>query len=165
MAEAPSFSTSMRSTTEIGIELRSTRALLVMPAVTQRRPLTSTRVRVSPRPRSEMFWVPSAPLVLVVTLRNAPPSLAVMLNRMSPIEVRPVASMAARSIDRTGEVPSTSALRGMREPVTTTVSSSSSEGLSWANATPVPARAVVLRSAKEIASRSLLVFKVISLSK
>ncbi len=102
---------------------RSTRALPVMPAVTQRRPLTSTSVRVAPRPRSETFCVPSLPLVLVVTLRSAPPSLAVMLNSTSPTEVRPVASIAARSIDSTGEVPSTSAARGMREPVTTTVSS------------------------------------------
>ena len=74
-------------------------------------------------------------------------------------------SGSMRSMVSTGEVPSTSALRGMREPVTTTVSRSSPEGVSWAKATPVPARAVVLTSANEIASRSLLVFKVISLSK
>ena len=77
-----------------------------------------------------MFWVPSLPLVLVVMLRSAPPSLAVMLNRMSPTEVRPVASIAARSMVSTGEVPSSSELRGMREPVTVTTSSSSPDGAS-----------------------------------
>ena len=112
----------MRSTTEIGIVLRS----IAPPSwLTQRRPLTSTSVRVAPRPRSEMFCVPSLPLVLVVMLRSAPPSEEVMLKSTSPTEVRPVPSMAARSIVRTGDGPSTSAARGMRLPVTLMTSSSS----------------------------------------
>ena len=87
----------------------------------------------------------------------------------------PVFSIASRSMVTTGLAFSASTRR-MREPVTSmrsrvvacwSVGAGVAGGVvSWANAMPVPARAVVpTASAKVIASRSLVVFKVISLSK
>ena len=99
----------------------------------------------------------------MVVLRVEP--LVVMFWITSPTEVRPWAAMSSRFIVKIGCEVSTSA-RLMREPVTSMRSSSvvsvsevAGAG-SCANTAPVPAKAPTA-SAKVIASRSLVVLKVI----
>src|SRR5690606_4864509 len=147
--DAPSSSTSMRSTIASGMVLRS----VVAPtpdaedSLTQRMPSTSTSTRLAPRWRRST-WAEPAPtpsplgekpklpdeLNLVLSAEPAPVSSC----RMSPTEVRPVRSRSSRLRVWTGVWLSISAFL-MRVPVTWTVSrvvALEGCGASWATANP-----------------------------
>ena len=152
----------MRSTMAAGIVETSWKPSGLMP---RRLPLTSTRVRCAPRLRRSMYWPPASALAVSGEVRlNVGEPAEGMFCRMSATVLKPPAWMSSRLIITTGCAVSTSTWR-MREPVTSMrsrVVACCSE-LSCANATPVPAITVAPdTSAKEIASRSLVVLRVIS---
>jgi hypothetical protein len=129
-AEAPSSSTSIRSTIASGMVLRSVAAPTpeAEASLTQRTPSTSTSTRLAPRCRRST-WAEPAPTPLpsggkpklpdeLNLVLSAEPE-AVSAWTTSPIEVRPVRSMSSRVTVCTGTWPSTSAFL-IREPVTCT---------------------------------------------
>ncbi len=135
----------MRSTMLAGIVLRSTAAETpeADDSLIQRRPSTSTSVRLAPRLRSEIVvepeptpppsgGKPKLPAELNLVFSAEP--LTVSCCSTSPIEPRPVASISFEVIVSTGVWPTTSAFL-MREPVTSTACSfwMSSPPLSCAN--------------------------------
>ncbi len=123
-AEAPSLSTSTRSTAAIGIEFRST-AEPFMPWVATRRPLSSTSVESAPWPRRLADEAPLLP-------RCAPEVTSAFDARLSeplPLMLRvaiscsavtmPWSSSCLREMISTGSAPSL-AMRLMLEPVIST---------------------------------------------
>ena len=128
--DAPSSSTSMRSTIAAGMVLRSVAEPTpeAEDSLTQRMPSTSTSTRLVPRLRRSIVVAPaptpppsdgkpSLPEALRVRLKAEPEP--VICCTISPIEVRPVRSMSARVRVCTGTWPSISAFL-MRLPVTWT---------------------------------------------
>ncbi len=116
-AEAPSFSTSMRSMAAVGMVLRSTPEPVCrpMPEKTMRRPFRSTRVRRLPRPRRSTRTAPLPPLFTWAF--TALPCSGIAW-RKSPRLTLPLARIASRLITVTGAGVLRS-LRRMRVPVTT----------------------------------------------
>ena len=93
-AEAPSLSTSMRSMMDVGMVLRSTEMPFAPSSTLEvmRRPLSSTKVRTAPMPRSEICMVPPPPLFTWVVC--APPATDGISRRIWPMEVAPERSMS-----------------------------------------------------------------------
>ncbi len=139
MGEAPSSSTSTRSTAAVGIAPRSTESLAPVPPATKRRPLSSTSVRRGPRPRRESRTDPSPSLFHWELM---PFAWAGRDWRRSPRTTFPLAWSCSRVRITTGagEVRS---LRRRRDPVTTTSSSRTTSGVranSARGAVPSPPR-------------------------
>src|SRR5690606_20064348 len=144
MDEAPSSSTSMRSTSDSGMVLRSTAEPTPEPedSLTQRMPSTSTSTPLGPRWRRSTVAAPAPtpppsggkpklPLELNLVLSAAP--LAVRFWTTSATDLKPLRSMSSRLSTCTGTwVSSADCL--MREPVTVTESSVMASGASWATA-------------------------------
>ena len=118
-AEAPSFSTSMRSMAAVGIEFRSTDESAPVPPGTMRRPFKRARVRESPRPRRLTRVDPSPPLLTAVLIELP---CSGRLCRKSPIDTLPLATTCSRLMTVTGAGVVRS-LRRMRDPVTVISSS------------------------------------------
>ena len=89
----------------------------------QRRPLTSTRVRWAPRPRSETLAAPGPPSVRKPWKASliCSPEAAVEPRRISSVLTRPARAERSEVMISTGDAVS-KLLRRMREPVTTTSS-------------------------------------------
>jgi hypothetical protein len=88
-----------------------------------RRPLNRTSVRFAPRPRRSIEAVPVAPFESNALFEV---SMDGKLFSTSSIRVKPVALMASESTMDTGATALKLSVRAMREPVTTTSSSSAS---------------------------------------
>ena len=129
-AEAPPVTTSTRSIMLAGSMLRSTPEVPGMEG-TWRRPSTRVRVRCTPIPRRSSALMPGLPtsywlLVWLVWLTAKDGN---WLSR-STIWVWPEVAIRSALIEVTGAGPSKPTSRRMREPVTTTASSSWASGAS-----------------------------------
>ena len=121
MDEAPPVMISIRSIMLAGIVLRST-AEDELPPDTRRRPSTSTSVRLVPRPRRFRNVAPASVKYPSWLLESPVPTPNwETWFRMSPALLNPLSSIAAALMTVMG-VGCSSALRAMRDPVTTTSS-------------------------------------------
>ena len=159
MAEAPSDSSSMRSTAAIGMEFRSCE-LPIIGAVGARRPSIRIRVRLVPRPRRLMPVKPWPELPEVDW--KEPKVLNEVLRRKSATEMSPLLSSCSRPMTVTGSAPSISA-RLMREPVTSMRSRVWLSDCLASCARARPGAATPTASAMTMASRSLWVLKLMTL--
>jgi len=115
----------MRSTTAVGNTFRSAEPTEPrVPEGATRRPLSSTRVRVAPRPRSAIVLAPGPPSVTKppnALLICAPPVVTPVPCRAAVVELKPDIMVSSRVITRTGEV-ELKVSRWIREPVTVSFS-------------------------------------------
>src|SRR5690606_33607693 len=125
MDDAPSFRISTWLIIMLGSTLRSVEPTAPRePAGDTRRPLSRTRVRVAPNPRSDSVFTPGPPLTTKppyeLSICEAPP-VTVLLCNTPAVEANPATVVSSRVITWIGDTELKASL-AMREPVTVILS-------------------------------------------